>query len=218
VGDILLVKTLYIGNFSKSNLETLLTAIGSSESAQSILDRGVNYINLDDDQSKEMATDPQAGDVKGTIKNLNPNQHKTSRGNMPAISREAPFTFPPVVFTIPPPMLAPPEQLAALETNVDEYRKEIALRVQQILASASRIHFPDVQTKKEFAARIQRLLNTAESRIECPKCGEPATIRASVLGKQKDGAFQFVHVKPNRTIHGGTVGLPPNLQVVPREK
>jgi hypothetical protein len=113
------------------------------------------------------------------------------------------------------------EQLGALdavETQVSAHQEAVAYRIQVILDAHANAPFRSLEAKRQFAVRIQRLLNLCESRIECPKCGEPAALRCSVVGNAKQGAFLFEHTTPKRALHGGTANLPAGLKIVPLKK
>lgn len=117
------------------------------------------------------------------------------------------------------PKESPISELDELLNKVSETQNAIRMRVQDILKEFAEKNISDnwsLKDKESFARSIQRLLNISESRILCPKCGEQATFRAA-LKRGKTGIFQFVHVQPRRTVHGGSSTLPANLRIVPQK-
>jgi len=109
-------------------------------------------------------------------------------------------------------------QLTATENAVKEWQSALEQQVAELLRLAAKHGIETLKMKMDFAHRIQRLLNLAEQRIVCPKCGNPATLHAVAADRVEEGCFQFVHIYPKRTTHGGGARLPTNLTLTPMEK
>jgi hypothetical protein len=111
----------------------------------------------------------------------------------------------------------PPAQdlLSVIDGMYAELREQTRRAVQQLLSENAGKDFPSLEEKQAFATRIRDLLRRADLRIKCPRCGEPAILRASAAGNSRYGVFHFDHpVAGARSSHRGSTKFPENLFVI----
>jgi len=104
------------------------------------------------------------------------------------------------------------ERIDVLIANLELIQTSLRTKTQQLLQELSGKEYDTLEAKREVVSKINRLLSAADARIECPNCGEPASLRCAVTGNAKDGAFQFEHHRP-KTVHGAKTRFPEDLRL-----
>ncbi len=113
--------------------------------------------------------------------------------------------------------LRPEECTAQLEQMIRESTVTagpLRERLQSFLEESEGTLFDTLDAKRQFTSTFNALLGRLGLRVECPTCGNPATLRAGMAGNAKAGVFRFEHVKARKTTHHhGRTRLPP-LQLI----
>lgn len=98
---------------------------------------------------------------------------------------------------------------------VDAERDRVAAKLQAILTALGGKAFSSLEERQLVARQIADLTEFTRTRVQCPKCHQPAMLRCSTGGNAKEGAFQFTHNYPQKTVHGSTSVLPQGLTLLP---
>lgn len=140
-------------------------------------------------------------------------QRKASgRVDLPLPPRRLPRELPPRPEVDPESALGHLSQVVAA---VDAERGRVAAQLQSILTALGGKSFATLEERQLVARQISDLTEFTRTRVQCPKCLQPAMLRCSTGGNAKEGAFQFTHNYPQKTVHGSTSVLPSGLTLVP---
>lgn len=104
-----------------------------------------------------------------------------------------------------------PISLEQIDSEYLVLRQKTRQAIEHLLAEKAGKEFLSLQARQAFAADIRERLQRVGLRIECPKCSQPAMLRATLAGDSIDGVFKFDHAS---TGHGGSGTLPTGLKVI----